>query len=92
MYLSIAVPVPKRLRGKTRMDKVHTRSFDKRIVIGMNEFFQPIADNDKVLSELSNFLGTIAKRCVSLTYVTWRHVPENLKKTMWNYCKVIYEK
>ncbi|KAK1364874.1 hypothetical protein POM88_040435 [Heracleum sosnowskyi] len=86
------VPVPKRLRGKTRTDKVHTRSFDndKRIVIGMNEFFQPIADDDKVLSELSNFLGTIAKQCVSLTYVTWRHVPENLKKTMWNYCKARY--
>ncbi|KAK1396062.1 hypothetical protein POM88_005925 [Heracleum sosnowskyi] len=55
------VLVPQRMRGKTRMDKVHMRSLDKRLVIGMNEFFQPIAENDKVLSELSSFLGTLAK-------------------------------
>lgn len=70
------------------MDKVHTRSYDKRIVIGMNDSFQPIAEDDRVFSELSNFLGTLAKRCVSLTYVNWRHVPNNLKQTMWNYVKV----
>ncbi|KAK1401017.1 hypothetical protein POM88_000622 [Heracleum sosnowskyi] len=61
------VSVPQMMRGKTRMDKVHTRSLEKRLVIGKNEFFQPITENDKVLSELSNFLGTLAKRCVSLT-------------------------
>lgn len=73
------------------MEKVHTRSLDKRIVVRVNELFQPIADDDKVRTELGNFLGTLAKRCVSLTYVTWRHVPENIKKTMWNYVKVIYK-
>lgn len=74
------------------MDKVHTRTLDQRIVIPVNEFFQPIADDDGVLSELSNFLGTLAKRCISLTYVTWRHVPQNLRNTLWNYVKVFHEK
>ncbi|KAK1401077.1 hypothetical protein POM88_000682 [Heracleum sosnowskyi] len=64
----VPLSVPQRMRGKTRMDKVHTRSRDKRLVIGMNEFFQPITENYKVLSELSNFLGTLAKRYVLLTY------------------------
>lgn len=64
------------------MDKVHTGSFDKIIVIGMNEDLQPIMDDERVLSELSNFLGVLAKRRVSLTYVTWPHIYENLKKTM----------
>ncbi|KAK1378520.1 hypothetical protein POM88_025264 [Heracleum sosnowskyi] len=50
---------PKRRRGRTRMDKVHTRSVDKRVVIHMNKEFQPILDNDKVVSELNNFLGTL---------------------------------
>nr|XP_017228755.1 PREDICTED: uncharacterized protein LOC108192725 [Daucus carota subsp. sativus] len=86
----VEVAVPQRMRAKTRMDKVHTRSFDKRIVIEMNDDFQPIAENDKVLSELSSFLGTLAKRCVPLTYVTWRHVPKNLRQTMWNYVKARY--
>ncbi|KAK1366760.1 hypothetical protein POM88_042321 [Heracleum sosnowskyi] len=31
------VVCPKRLRGETRMDKVHTRSFENRVVIDMNE-------------------------------------------------------
>lgn len=73
------------------MDKVHMRSFDKRIVIGMNEFGQSIAEDDRVLSELSIFLGTLVKRCVPLTFVTWRHVPKSLKGTMWNYVTVIYD-
>ena len=73
------------------MDDVHTRSFDKRVFIGMNDDFQPIAKNDKVLSKLSYYLGTLVKRCVSLTYVTWRHVPKSLRETMWNHVKVIYD-
>ncbi|KAK1380317.1 hypothetical protein POM88_027061 [Heracleum sosnowskyi] len=81
---------PKRLRGETRMDKVHTRSFDNKVVIDMNERFQPVFDDDIVTSELSNFLGTITKRCVPLTYANWRHVPDNLKDTMWNYVKQRY--
>ena len=70
------------------MDKVHTRSNDHRVVLQMNERFQPISDNDKISSELSNFLGTLVKRCVPFTYVSWRDVPEALKNTMWNYVRV----
>lgn len=67
----IVAKVPQRMRGKARMDKVHTTSFNKRVVIGMNGYFQLVAESDKVLSESSSFLGTLAKHCVSLTYVTW---------------------
>ncbi|KAL8134557.1 hypothetical protein AgCh_009539 [Apium graveolens] len=74
-----AVVAPKRLRGKTRMDKVHTRSYDKRIVIQVNEFFQPIEDSNGVLSELSNFLGTLAKLCVFLTYARYI-IPDECEK------------
>ncbi|KAL6551956.1 hypothetical protein OROGR_008110 [Orobanche gracilis] len=68
------------------MDNVHTRPFEKRVVISMNKRFQPISDFDKNVSELSRFLGTL-KRCVPLTYASWEHVPENLKNTLWNYVK-----
>ncbi|KAK1386082.1 hypothetical protein POM88_023817 [Heracleum sosnowskyi] len=83
-------PVPKKMRGKTRMDAVHMRSFDKRVVIGMNDDFQPIAEDDKVLSELSCYLGTLAKRRVSLSYVSWRHVSKDLRQAMWNHVKERY--
>lgn len=72
------------------MDRVHTRNSDNRVVVQMNDRFQPIFDDDKISSELSNFLGTIAKRCVSFNYVTWRDVPASLKKTMWNYVRVLH--
>lgn len=73
------------------MDRVHSRPFDKKVVIDMNSRFQPILDDDKVVSELSNFLGTMARRCATLTYVSWRHVPKSLKETMWSYVKLIID-
>lgn len=69
------------------MNRVHTRPFDKRIVLDMNEDFQPVSDNDKVVSEFGQFLGTL-KKCVPLTYKSWKDVPENLKTTLLNYVKV----
>ncbi|XP_074364988.1 uncharacterized protein LOC141706053 isoform X2 [Apium graveolens] len=81
---------PIRPRGKTRMDKVHTRSVDKRVVIRMNHKFQPVADDDRIRAELGSFLGTL-RRCVSLTYKNWAHVPATLKKTLWDYVKSIHD-
>ncbi|KAK1369770.1 hypothetical protein POM88_035862 [Heracleum sosnowskyi] len=71
------------------MDKVHTRPFEKRVVISVNNKFQPVADDDQKISELRNFLGTL-KRCVPLTYASWEHVPESLKDTFWSCTKQHY--
>ncbi|KAL8092583.1 hypothetical protein AgCh_034733 [Apium graveolens] len=79
---------PIRPRGKTRMDKVHTRSVDKQVVIRMNHKFQPVAADDRIRAELGSVLGTL-RRCVSLTYKNWAHVPATLKKTLWDYVKPI---
>ncbi|KAL8099422.1 hypothetical protein AgCh_031885 [Apium graveolens] len=46
-----AVEVPKRLRGVTRMDKVHTRPFEKKVLISMNEKFQHVSDNEGNIPE-----------------------------------------
>ena len=88
MYFVTVVGAPRRLRGKTKMDKVHSRSYDKRVLIQMNHRGQPVSDDDKVMSELSAFLGTL-KRSVPLTYKSWFDVPSSLKGTLWNYVKVI---
>lgn len=88
LNMTLTVEVPKKLRGRTRMDKVHTRPFEKRVLISMNEKFQPVSDNGKDVAELSRFLGTL-KRCVPLTYASWEHVPVTLKDTLWEYTQVI---
>ncbi|KAK1399096.1 hypothetical protein POM88_008959 [Heracleum sosnowskyi] len=86
-----AIQALKRLRGKTRMDKVHTRPFEKRVVISVNDKFQTVSDDDKRISELSNFLGTL-KKCVTLTYASWEHVLKSFKDTFWSYTKEGAEK
>lgn len=90
LYIIIIAEVPKRHRGKTRMEKVHSRSYDKRVVISMNDKFQAVSDDDQIIAELSNFLGTL-RRSVPLTYKSWTDVPKNLKKMLWNYVQVNYE-
>ncbi|KAK1369091.1 hypothetical protein POM88_035183 [Heracleum sosnowskyi] len=65
---------PKRKRGKTKMNHVHNRGEKKRITL--NYLKQPVADDGKLLSEFSNFLGTIVRQFVSLTCASWHQVPE----------------
>lgn len=83
----LKVKAPKRLRGKTRMERVYKRPFDARPILSMNELFQPISCDDKIISEFSNFLGTL-KKYVPLTCASWDHVPDDIKNTLWNYVKV----
>ena len=89
LYIFIIAEARIRPMGKTRMAKVHTRSVDRRVVIRMNNKFQPIADDNESRAELGSFLGTL-RRCVSLTYKNWAHVPRTMKKTLCNYVKVVY--
>lgn len=70
------------------MTDVHRRTVDERPVIFLNKSGAPVSKNKKIIRELSNFLGTLAKDEVSLTYVNWRLVPETLKKKMWDYTRV----
>lgn len=66
------------------MLKVHGRSPGEKPVIHLNRRGQPIGDK-KLTSELSNFLGALVKDHVSLTYVNWHVVPEELKNKMLEY-------
>ncbi|KAL6572319.1 hypothetical protein OROMI_013277 [Orobanche minor] len=76
----------KRRRGKTRMEQVHNREEKKTITL--NYLNQPVADNGKLLSEFSLFLGTTVRQFVSLTCASWHQVPE--KELLWEYVKDKY--
>ncbi|KAK1383111.1 hypothetical protein POM88_020846 [Heracleum sosnowskyi] len=75
---------PKKRRGRTKMLKVHGRSTDEKKAIKLSKRGQPIGDR-KLTCELSNFLGTLVKDLVSLTYVNWHVVPKELKQKMMEY-------
>ncbi|WOH14237.1 hypothetical protein DCAR_0933754 [Daucus carota subsp. sativus] len=72
------------------MAKVHARSLAEKIPITMNEDHQPVSDNQKIITELTNFVGSLARDNVSLTYVNWHVVPNKLKKELWEYTRVYY--
>ncbi|KAK1394557.1 hypothetical protein POM88_013613 [Heracleum sosnowskyi] len=56
------------------MSHVHNRGEKKRITL--NYLKQPIADDGKLLSEFSNFLGITVRQFVSLTCSSWHQVPK----------------
>ena len=70
------------------MAKVHGRSADKKPVIMLNEDNQPVSDDQNIIIELTNFVGTLSRDNVSLTYVNWHVVPDTLKNEMWEYTRV----
>lgn len=73
----------KKCRGETRMDRVYARNEKK--LMTLNRRFQPVSDcGDKVISELSNFCGTIAKDYVPLTFINWHQVPKMDKDVYWD--------
>lgn len=73
------------------MAKVHARGPEDKIVITLNEKNQPISENQKIITELTNFVGSLAKDNVSLTYINWRLVPKELKNEMWDYTRVFFK-
>ncbi|KAL8089235.1 hypothetical protein AgCh_038864 [Apium graveolens] len=78
---------PKKYRGHSKMLKVHGRSAGEKKFVKLSKRGQPIGDR-KTRSELSNFLGTLVKDYVLLTYVNWHVVPDDLKKQMLEYTLV----
>ncbi|KAK1363568.1 hypothetical protein POM88_039129 [Heracleum sosnowskyi] len=69
------------------MDRVHTRA--KKPEIRLSENGKPISDDDDhLISEFSNFLGTVVRDFVSLTCRSWTEVPE--KNILWQFVKDKY--
>lgn len=54
---------PKRKRGNTKMNQVHTRTEKKYIML--NSLLQPVSNDTKSTCELSSFLGTVERDFVS---------------------------
>lgn len=65
------------------MSKVYGRNPNEKLPIKLNSEGQPIGDDGRVLTELSNFLGTLVRDNVSLTFINWHVVPEETKQKMW---------
>ena len=69
------------------MNHVFTRKLEDRPVVSLNSDFQPYSRKDKVVTELSSFLGTIARLYIPLDFVNWSKVPEEEKKWLVGICQ-----
>ena len=70
------------------MNHVFTRKLEDRPVVSLNSDFQPYSRKDKVVTELSSFLGRIARLYIPLDFVNWSKVPEEEKNGWWEYVRV----
>ena len=65
------------------MDKVYASNEKK--LITLNQIFQPVSDHDdRLISELSNFCGTIERDYVPLTCLSWHRVSDEDKDAYWD--------
>ncbi|WMV24438.1 hypothetical protein MTR67_017823 [Solanum verrucosum] len=77
---------PKKVRGQTKCKDIHARNLEERKEVTFDKG-QAVGPTNKIVSKLSNFIGTIARnpRFISLMYTSWHAVPIDTKKRMWEY-------
>jgi hypothetical protein len=69
--------------------QIHHRSPGERQEITLNEEGEPIGPTQKIVSEFSNFLGSVARMSdlCPLIYTNWKAIP-NKKENIWAYVNV----
>ncbi|KAG5580854.1 hypothetical protein H5410_051481, partial [Solanum commersonii] len=75
-----------KIRGKTTCKNIHARNLEEKEEVTFDKG-QAVGPTDKIVSELTNFIGTIARnpRFINLMYTSWHAVPKDIKKRMWEY-------
>ncbi|KAH0729483.1 hypothetical protein KY289_000671 [Solanum tuberosum] len=76
----------KKVRGQTTCKNIHARNLEEREKVTFDKG-QAVGPTGKIVSELTNFIGTIARnpRIINLMYTSWHAVPKDIKKCMWEY-------
>jgi len=81
----------KRTRGPTRCLQIHARNTEDRPKVILNKDGEPIGPNDGVVSDLSYFLGTLARNSdfSPLIYPNFKALHKDYKERIWKYVMVI---
>nr|XP_009801238.1 PREDICTED: uncharacterized protein LOC104246993 isoform X2 [Nicotiana sylvestris]XP_016478020.1 PREDICTED: uncharacterized protein LOC107799423 isoform X2 [Nicotiana tabacum] len=78
------------VRGQTKCKMIHARNFEERQEVIFNKG-QAVGLTDKIVSELCNFIGTIARnrRFITLLFTGWHAVTNDIKQRIWEYVNFI---
>ncbi|XP_070030625.1 uncharacterized protein [Nicotiana sylvestris] len=79
----------KKVRGQTKCKMIHARNFEEREEVTFDKG-QAIGPTCKRVFELSNFIGTITRnpRFITLLFINWHAVFDDIKQRMWEYVNV----
>lgn len=82
----------KRTRGPTQCMKIHSRSVQDREEVVLDDDGEPIGPSDKTVSDLSYFLGTIARNgdFCPLIYTNFKVLMKNHSNDIWDYVNEKY--
>ncbi|XP_020204525.2 uncharacterized protein LOC109789891 isoform X2 [Cajanus cajan] len=77
----------KKTRGPTRCLKIHARSFEERQEVTLDDDGEPIGPKDKVVSDLSYFLGTVARNpnFCPLIYTNFKGLTMDEREQIWDF-------
>nr|XP_012574330.1 uncharacterized protein LOC101509362 [Cicer arietinum] len=80
----------RKTRGKTLCKTIHGRTLEEHEEVTFNEDGQPIGPSDKVVSDLSLFLGTLARNSTfcPLIYTNWSGMSDKNIRRFWRYTNV----
>jgi len=80
----------KRTRGSTQCLQIHSRDIEDHLKIILDKDREPIGLTNKVVSDLSYFLGTIARNAdfCPLIYTNFKALVKDYKERIWNYVQV----
>lgn len=80
----------KRTRGPTICLKIHSRAAQDREEVILDNDGEPIGPDDRTVSDLSLFLGTIARNAdfCPLIYTNFKVLLKNHKEDIWEYVNV----
>ena len=76
---------PKKVRGHTTCKDIHARNLEERKEVTFDKG-QAVGPTNKIVSQLSNFIGTIARnpRFISLIFISWHACQMIIKNACGN--------
>ncbi|GAB2273473.1 hypothetical protein Dimus_008265 [Dionaea muscipula] len=86
------VTAKKRKRGRTMKQGIHVRGLEDRDSIIVNPYFQPVGPDEKIITDFSEFLGTVARmsNLCPLNAEKWTDMNKfykGAKERIWEYVK-----
>ncbi|GAB2275904.1 hypothetical protein Dimus_010651 [Dionaea muscipula] len=86
------VTAKKRKRGRTMKQGIHVRGLEDRDSIIVNPYFQPVGPDEKIITDFSEFLGTVARmsNLCPLNLEKWTDMNKfykGAKERIWEYVK-----